>query len=626
MFRCIGLCFCFFSRLTTKTEQVNACLEIRSSVTEGDDTAGTVFTEDVLKIEICGPKEDYLTIIDVPGIFRNPHGIITRHDMAMVRSMVERYVRDRRTIIIAVLPSNVDIATQEILSLAEDHDPDGERTLGVFTKPDTVTERSGKNVICDLVLGRKKPLTLGYYVVRNRGSDEDPATTAAERELMFNAAPWDSLPRDRVGVAALKSQLTQLLSEITRREFGPLRQEVVNLQMKNQIALDTMGSPRETEQQQRVYLSSIAAKFQNLVAAALTCQYSQDSAFDKDPNLRLSTTMVKHADQLVSFFSRKGHVWKFEKSDEASPEDPHPDHPDHPDHAPAPEEFGGRKGDVSAADFDQDSIASLCELLPQALTFGDPKSGIKLWIGAIYQRYRGPELSSFGNAVLCGAFKEQSKRWILIAKTYAGQCIRIVHRFIRAVLNQVCPDGVDDEIWSLIADETIARYRVSMRMAIHLTHVETTLNPYTLSHYYSGEVQKARLDRLSKRLREICREPSGKSWSSNVVTIDLAALGQTKLDESNVDHVKNEIHDTLRAYYKVAKKRFLDNLYLQAVDYSLLNGDKSPLKVFSQEWVVGLNAEQLAMLVGDSARTKAQRMRLQTRSVDLEKAIKVLKG
>jgi hypothetical protein len=33
---------------------------------------GTVFSEDVLKIEICGPDEDYLTVIDVPGIFRNP--------------------------------------------------------------------------------------------------------------------------------------------------------------------------------------------------------------------------------------------------------------------------------------------------------------------------------------------------------------------------------------------------------------------------------------------------------------------------------------------------------------------------------------------------------------------------
>lgn len=43
---------------------------------------GTVFSEDILKIEICGPNEDYLTVIDVPGIFRNPsEGITTKADI-----------------------------------------------------------------------------------------------------------------------------------------------------------------------------------------------------------------------------------------------------------------------------------------------------------------------------------------------------------------------------------------------------------------------------------------------------------------------------------------------------------------------------------------------------------------
>jgi hypothetical protein len=43
------------------------------------------------------------------------------------------WIKNSRTIILAVLPSNVDIATQEILTLAEDYDKAGERTLGVLT-------------------------------------------------------------------------------------------------------------------------------------------------------------------------------------------------------------------------------------------------------------------------------------------------------------------------------------------------------------------------------------------------------------------------------------------------------------------------------------------------------------
>jgi hypothetical protein len=38
----------------------------------------------------------------------------------------------------AVVPTNVDIATQEIIQMAEDTNPHGQRTLGVLTKPDLV--------------------------------------------------------------------------------------------------------------------------------------------------------------------------------------------------------------------------------------------------------------------------------------------------------------------------------------------------------------------------------------------------------------------------------------------------------------------------------------------------------
>lgn len=37
-----------------------------------------------------------------------------------------------------MIPANVDIATQEIIQMAEDVDPGRQRTLGVLTKPDLV--------------------------------------------------------------------------------------------------------------------------------------------------------------------------------------------------------------------------------------------------------------------------------------------------------------------------------------------------------------------------------------------------------------------------------------------------------------------------------------------------------
>lgn len=109
------------------------------------------FSDDVLEIEICGPKQQHLSVIDVPGIFRNTtEGLTTDSDMEAVRNMVTHYMKNTRSIILAVIPANVDIATQEI---SEKCDKNGQRTLGVLTKPDLVDKGAEPRVV-DLVEGK----------------------------------------------------------------------------------------------------------------------------------------------------------------------------------------------------------------------------------------------------------------------------------------------------------------------------------------------------------------------------------------------------------------------------------------------------------------------------------------
>jgi hypothetical protein len=215
--------------------------------TDSSSNQGNIFSEDVLKIEICGSDADYLTVIDVPGIFRTPtEGVTTKDDIKLVENMVKRYIMDTRTIILAVLPSNVDAATQEILMFAEEYDRTGERTLGVLTKPDLVTERSAKEVVCSLVLGKRRPLTLGYHVVRNRGADDGDTFHYASAEEMFQGEIWNTLPKDRVGVQALRYRLSELLGAITRKEFPKLRKEVQMRLDECQKELESIGPARQT--------------------------------------------------------------------------------------------------------------------------------------------------------------------------------------------------------------------------------------------------------------------------------------------------------------------------------------------------------------------------------------------
>lgn len=93
---------------------------------------------------------------------------------------------------------------------------------------------------------------------------------------------------------------------------------------------------------------------------------------------------------------------------------------------------------------------------------------------------------------------------------------------------------------------------------------------------------------------------------------------------SNVEHIVQEIHDILKSYYKVARKRFTDNLCMQAADYHLVTGPISPLKLFSPSFVSGLSVEQLVEIAGEDAVLKRKRATLNKEITDLDAGKKVL--
>ncbi|KAL7934311.1 P-loop containing nucleoside triphosphate hydrolase protein [Trichoderma chlorosporum] len=149
-------------------------------LSEDDADGGSAFSLDVLKVEISGPDADHLTVIDVPGMFETATpGVTTDSDIDLVKNMVKRYIHESRTIILAVVPCNGDIANQKILRLAAEADPQGKRTLGVLTKPDLAIENATKAVVCDLVNGKRRDLHLGYCVIKNLGADDTSGSMAS---------------------------------------------------------------------------------------------------------------------------------------------------------------------------------------------------------------------------------------------------------------------------------------------------------------------------------------------------------------------------------------------------------------------------------------------------------------
>jgi len=93
---------------------------------------------------------------------------------------------------------------------------------------------------------------------------------------------------------------------------------------------------------------------------------------------------------------------------------------------------------------------------------------------------------------------------------------------------------------------------------------------------------------------------------------------------SNTEHVVQEVHDILKSYYEVARKRFMDNLVMQAADYYLVTGPYSPLRLFSPSFVSELSDEQLLEIAGEDATLRSKRAALNKEIADLEAGRKIL--
>ena len=55
---------------------------------------------------------------------------------SQIRALILKFIANPNSIILAVSPANMDMATSESLKIARDIDPDGRRTLAVITKLD----------------------------------------------------------------------------------------------------------------------------------------------------------------------------------------------------------------------------------------------------------------------------------------------------------------------------------------------------------------------------------------------------------------------------------------------------------------------------------------------------------
>ena len=130
---------------------------------------------------------------------------------------------------------------------------------------------------------------------------------------------------------------------------------------------------------------------------------------------------------------------------------------------------------------------------------------------------------------------------------------------------------------------------------------------------------RSRQSRMQKQLRE--KEFSAEGFGRVIRAEDLFQHNHM----SNDEHTTQDLHDILQSYYKVARKRFVDNLRMQVADHFLISGPDTPLTLFSPKFVASLTHEQLEEAAGEDHHVKRQRAALEREMHDLEEARKILR-
>ncbi|KAI3396295.1 hypothetical protein diail_12317 [Diaporthe ilicicola] len=482
--------------------------------------------------------------------------------------MVKSYMANTRTIILAVIPCNVDNTTQEILELAKIADPEGVRTMGVLTKPDLATEMATQDAVVKLVAGKGSTLKLGYYVVKNRSADDTTSTLSerASAEAAFFSAPVWSPISDRCGTPALKSRVCELLMHLTKQELPHVRSDIENSLRMYRSQLEAMG-------------------FLAVTQAALSGYYAGDKIFKSFPDLKLITKIMKLNEVFSNIFWKRGHKQHFGPSwdDEG-------------------ESSFGRSIDSVPYEIPLRKYPELDGIiLSDDFQCPEPSKGpIIGHIQEVFESNRGPELGTFGGTILATIFEEQSEKWELLVLSHTSNVIALVHDYIFQLLSELCPDRqTGDQLWNVVlVDKLTDAYRRAMTHARFLLDVERGGTPSTYNHYFNANLQKKRGERIAETFKNMAvSSPWGEETEKYV---PLSQVGRSAIDK--------------------------DNGQQQVVSYCLLEGDGSPLRALDSDLVLNLDDEQLEEIAGEDVESKNQRHILERQIESLKAALKVLRS
>ncbi|QSS53174.1 dynamin family protein [Histoplasma capsulatum var. duboisii H88] len=521
------------------------------------------YSLDVLQLEASGPTLPDLTVVDLPGLINRPGHHQRMEDVTLVQGLTEAYMRNPRSIVLAVVSAERNISQQIVLRMTKSCSP---RTMAIITKPDHLEPGCS---IEENYFARAKnqdtPLRLGWHVLVNNDSNEK-RNRHFQRDDMENlffttTMPWKTLSQNCVGIQSLRSRLGKILLGQIESQLSDLSTELQQDLETSRLLLKKLGPDRKSDTAQRLYLTTIAERFQALTISATAGEY-HDTYFRYHPQTsmrRLRSVIRNWAEDFATDMEERGHSYNL--YDDTTSDGP----------PPMPE---------SAS---PDS--------PQPV----PRSSFIRGLAELFKQNGGRETKGLVNSqVVCELFIRYSLKWTPMAKSHVYELWKKVKRFLDDLLHHIAGATVGEAILREILEQEMSNKLQALNSKIdELATPFKQVVPSTLNRKLAAKIH---------RLRAI----SGPNGMDD------------NLEDGADINVYSEILDCMETYYSAALPVFIDNVAFLAVENCLVENLENLL---SPSMMAQLSTEQIERIAADSDDTKLARKQLADKVKVLELAV-----
>ena len=492
------------------------------------------FSKDLLRVEVSGPDRPHLTIVDLPGLIHSETKQQSASDVELVQDVVQTYMREPRSIILAVVSAKNDYANQIVLKLARAADPIGSRTLGVITKPDTLlTSSESEKMYISLAKNQDVEFRLGWHVLRNMDSETGNWSLTdrnVQEDEFFSQGSWAQLPHSILGVDKLRKRLSRVLLRQISAELPSLIDEIDDKHNDCRKQLNRLGLPRTTLDEQRQYLLQISQQFQSLVKASVDGTYNDPffGSAESEPGYqkRIRAVMQNLNFSFAERINRIGHH----------------------------REIIGTPGK---------KLATRGVVLTTREAFIDH-------IQHLMQRSRGRELpGTFSPMIVADLFLEQSAPWEGIARNHITTIWKAVRDFLGHVATCIADDATSKALFQKIFEPALnSLLQIFKEKTTELLLQHQKGHPITYNHYFTETLQKVRNKRNEDEYTDILRKFFAVS-SLDAVDLEDRCIDLKPLVAALVQRVEPDMNrfacsealDCMEAYYKVGFIPFVHSVY-----------------------------------------------------------------